>query len=304
MGEETEEEVNLMRDVKDSLMRQIEEMRKMIARKHREVAAYELQLMKEREQTTARVILRVLRRGKQLQSWRDALAESREGWTRDIASATASIDSYIQTLSSFKSHRNSTLHSILSLLPVSQEVLRRLRDTTGCFQVGEIEHILRPNEREKREITPIDGQLREVVLSTELQKMIGKQDKTPSKTFSSNTRPIHLKTRSCQVPMVPQDLSSHSESLVDAHYSSALNTSDKESSLEEEINRLAVLNSSIRLNREYQVSGEEGNKEQAVGMESGREIQGKERLAGGWRNALCRCWGKKGRKTREGLSDL
>ncbi len=299
MQDELDADTSLLEDVKDSLVRQISEMQKLIERKRGEVRTLELELSKGREQRTAKMIIAVLKRSKLLQGWTEALADGRESWEREVAASTAALDCYSQAISMFKSQQASTLHTLLALLPPPPVVLHTLREahtSSGrvrlCVTDEEISGRNGEDALERKETTMRDGQMREVVLSQELQAMIEKEK--PRFPSSSQHRPLHLKTQSCHQPTFPLDQSSQSISFLFDLRNTSMSLPDynKDSSLEEENNRLAILNSSIRIAQRDQ-DRDEGveAREEDVGLQSPRSTTALERAeeGKGWRRVVCPC---------------
>lgn len=298
MQDELEADTTLLEDVKDSLARQISEMRKLIERKRGEVRTLELELTKGREQMTAKMIIAVLRRSKSLQTWKEALGEGREAWDREISAANTALDCYSQAVSMYKSQQVSTLHSLLALIPLPPAVLHTLKE--GHIHSGRVRLAVTDQESsanagedalERKERTMRDGQMREVVLSMELQAMIEKE-KPQFPSFSLHP-PLHLKTQSCHQPTLPLDQSSQSLSFLFDLRNTSMNLPDynKEGSFEEEKNRLAILNSSMRIGqRDREEKGVEA-REEDVGLQSPRSTTELERPeeGKGWRRVLCPC---------------
>jgi len=288
MEDELDSDKSLLEDVKDSLTRQITEVRKLIERKRGEVRTLELELSKEREQKTAKVILAVLRRGKALQSWREALTEGRESWGLELTASTIVLDSYTKALSVFQAQRLTTLHTLLTLLPLPPRVLHTLREASrlsDCLvKLLVEEEIGRDGVLERKETTMKDAQMNEVLLSQELQAIIGEERRHfPSFSFAPQ-RALHLKTKSCHQPTFDLSPSSNSVSLLFDLHNASLSLPDcKDSSSEEEVNRLAILNSSIRIKQE-------DREEKAVEARE-EEVELQERR--GWRRAVCPCLWRK-----------
>lgn len=290
MEDELDSDKSLLGDVKDSLARQITEVRKLIERKRGEVRTLELELSKDREQQTAKMILAVLKRGKALQSWKEALAEGRESWGREIAVSTIVLDNYTKAQSSFQAQRLATFHTLLALLPLPPRVLHTLREVShlsdALFKLRVEEETGRESSLERKETTMKDAQMKEVVLSQELQTIIGAEKRHFPSFSLSPPRTLHLKTKSCHQPTFDPSPSSHSVSLLFDLHNASLSLPDyKDSSSEEEVNRLAILNSSIRIKQEDR--GEkavEAREEEALHRTQER---------GGWRRAVCPCLWRK-----------